>query len=35
MADAARRAEDAGAYLIDINMGCPVRKIARRVVAPD
>ena len=30
MADAARRAEDAGAYLIDINMGCPVRKIARK-----
>ena len=28
MADAARRAETAGAYLIDINMGCPVRKIA-------
>ena len=30
MAGAARRAEDAGAYLIDINMGCPVRKIARK-----
>ena len=30
MADAARRAEAAGAYLIDINMGCPVRKIARK-----
>ncbi|QNI50444.1 TIM-barrel / nifR3 family protein [Synechococcus sp. BOUM118] len=30
MADAARRAEDAGAFLIDINMGCPVRKIARK-----
>ena len=30
MADAARRAETAGAYLIDINMGCPVRKIARK-----
>ena len=29
-ADAARRAEDAGAFLIDINMGCPVRKIARK-----
>lgn len=30
IADAARRAEDAGAFLIDINMGCPVRKIARK-----
>ena len=30
MADAARRAELAGAFLIDINMGCPVRKIARK-----
>ena len=30
MAEAARRAEAAGAYLIDINMGCPVRKIARK-----
>ena len=30
MADAARRAEAAVAYLIDINMGCPVRKIARK-----
>ena len=30
MADAARRAADAGAFLIDINMGCPVRKIARK-----
>ena len=30
MADAARRAEDSGAFLIDINMGCPVRKIARK-----
>ncbi|MEA5424534.1 tRNA dihydrouridine synthase DusB [Synechococcus sp. CCY9202] len=30
MADAARRAEDAGAFLIDINMGCPVKKIARK-----
>ncbi len=30
MADAARKAEDAGAFLIDINMGCPVRKIARK-----
>ncbi len=30
MADAAQRAEAAGAFLIDINMGCPVRKIARK-----
>jgi|TARA_B100001741_G_scaffold55817_1_gene43488 tRNA-dihydrouridine synthase B len=30
MADAARRAEDAGAFLIDINMGCPVKKIAKK-----
>jgi tRNA-dihydrouridine synthase B len=30
MADAARRAEAAGAYLIDINMGCPVQKIAKK-----
>ena len=30
MADAARRAEAAGAFLIDINMGCPVKKIARK-----
>ena len=30
MADAARRAEASGAFLIDINMGCPVRKIARK-----
>lgn len=30
MADAARRAEQEGAFLIDINMGCPVRKIARK-----
>jgi len=29
-AEAARRAEAAGAFLIDINMGCPVRKIARK-----
>ncbi|MCU0529316.1 MAG: tRNA-dihydrouridine synthase [Cyanobium sp. Prado107] len=33
MADAARRAEAAGAFLIDINMGCPVKKIARRAEA--
>jgi nifR3 family TIM-barrel protein len=30
MAEAARRAEAAGAFMIDINMGCPVRKIARK-----
>jgi nifR3 family TIM-barrel protein len=30
MAEAARKAEAAGAFLIDINMGCPVRKVARK-----
>ena len=30
MAEAARRAEAEGAFLIDINMGCPVRKVARK-----
>jgi tRNA-dihydrouridine synthase B len=30
MAEAARRAEGAGAFLIDINMGCPVPKVARK-----
>jgi tRNA-dihydrouridine synthase B len=30
MAEAARRAEACGAFLIDINMGCPVPKIARK-----
>jgi nifR3 family TIM-barrel protein len=30
MAEAAKRAEAAGAFLIDINMGCPVKKIARK-----
>ncbi len=30
MVEAARRAEALGAFLIDINMGCPVRKIARK-----
>lgn len=33
MAEAARRAEACGAFLIDINMGCPVRKIARKGAA--
>jgi len=30
MIDAAIKAESSGAFLIDINMGCPVRKIARK-----
>ena len=30
MAKAAKRAEEAGAFLIDINMGCPVKKVARK-----
>ena len=30
MAKAAKKAEEAGAFLIDINMGCPVKKIARK-----
>ena len=30
MADAARRAVDRGAVVIDINMGCPVDKVTRR-----
>ncbi len=30
MAEAARKAEAEGAFLIDINMGCPVKKIARK-----
>jgi len=30
MAEAARRAEAEGAFLIDINMGCPVKKIAKK-----
>ena len=30
MAEAAKKAEAAGAFLIDINMGCPVKKIARK-----
>lgn len=30
MADAARRCEAAGAQIIDINMGCPAKKVCRR-----
>ena len=30
MIDAAIKAESSGAYLVDINMGCPVKKIARK-----
>ena len=30
MIDAAIKAESSGAYLIDINMGCPVKKIAKK-----
>ena len=30
MAEAAKQAEAAGAFLIDINMGCPVKKIAKK-----
>tara|TARA_Y100001968_G_C19446938_1_gene765943 strand:+ start:2705 stop:3700 length:996 start_codon:yes stop_codon:yes gene_type:complete len=30
MVDAAKRAEEAGAFLIDINMGCPAKKIAKK-----
>ncbi len=30
VSEAAKKAEDSGAYLIDINMGCPVKKIARK-----
>ncbi len=30
MIDAAVKAESSGAFLIDINMGCPVKKIARK-----
>ena len=30
MVEAAIRAEECGAFLIDINMGCPVKKIARK-----
>lgn len=30
ISEAAKRAEDAGAFLIDINMGCPVKKISKK-----
>jgi tRNA-dihydrouridine synthase B len=30
MADAARRSEDAGAQVIDINMGCPAKKVCQK-----
>ncbi len=30
MAEAAIKAEQSGAFLIDINMGCPVKKVARK-----
>ena len=30
VAEAARESESAGAFLIDINMGCPVKKIAKK-----
>src|ERR1700740_3816742 len=31
MADAARRNVDAGAQIIDINMGCPAKKVCNRL----
>jgi len=30
IADAAKESESSGAYIIDINMGCPVKKIAKK-----
>ena len=30
VSEAAKQAEDSGAFLIDINMGCPVKKIAKK-----
>ena len=30
VSEAAKKAEDSGAYVIDINMGCPVKKIAKK-----
>ena len=30
MADAARRNADAGAQIIDINMGCPAKKVCNK-----
>ena len=30
VSEAAKQAEDSGAYVVDINMGCPVKKIAKK-----
>ena len=34
MAEAARMAEQLGVNLIDINMGCPAKKVTGRASAP-